>query len=152
MAQISIEEFLAAGGTDLGVSEWLNIDQERINQFADVTLDHQFIHIDPVAAAKTPFGGTVAHGFLSLSLLPHLMKDLTLVPKNVVMGVNYGFNSLRFLTPVAVNSNVRANVSVKEVIEKNPNQYLITYTVALEIEGVDKPALVAEWLTMLFTG
>jgi acyl dehydratase len=80
------------------------------------------------------------------------MKDLTLVPKNVVMGVNYGFNSLRFLTPVAVNSNVRANVSVKEVIEKNPNQYLITYTVALEIEGVDKPALVAEWLTMLFTG
>ncbi|MBL1430026.1 MAG: MaoC family dehydratase [Robiginitomaculum sp.] len=152
MAQVSIEEFLSAGGTDLGVSDWLNVDQERINQFADVTLDHQFIHIDPVAAAKTPFGGTVAHGFLSLSLLPHLMKDLTLVPKNVVMGVNYGFNSLRFLTPVAVNSNVRANVSVKEVIEKNPNQYLITYTVALEIEGVDKPALVAEWLTMLFTG
>ncbi|MCF6292783.1 MAG: MaoC family dehydratase [Robiginitomaculum sp.] len=152
MAQVSIEEFLAAGGTDLGVSDWLNVDQERINQFADVTLDHQFIHIDPEAAAKTPFGGTVAHGFLSLSLLPHLMKDLTLVPKNVVMGVNYGFNSLRFLTPVAVNSNVRANVSVKEVIEKNPNQYLITYTVALEIEGVDKPALVAEWLTMLFTG
>ncbi|MBL4617962.1 MAG: MaoC family dehydratase [Robiginitomaculum sp.] len=152
MAQVSIEEFLAAGGTDLGVSEWMNIDQERINQFADVTLDHQFIHIDPEAAAKTPFGGTVAHGFLSLSLLPHLMKDLTLVPDNVVMGVNYGFNSLRFLAPVAVNSNVRANVSVKEVIEKNPNQYLITYTVALEIEGSTKPALVAEWLTMLFTG
>ena len=100
MAQLSIEEFLSAGGTDLGVSDWLNIDQERINQFADVTLDHQFIHIDPEAAAKTPFGGTVAHGFLSLSLLPHLMTDLTLVPKNVVMGVNYGFNSLRFLRSV----------------------------------------------------
>jgi len=152
MAKVSTQELLAAGGTDLGTSDWLLVDQERINQFADVTLDHQFIHIDPVAAAKTPFGGTVAHGFLSLSLLPHLMKDLTLVPDNVVMGVNYGFNSLRFLSPVPVNSKVRANVSVKEVVEKNPGQYLITYTVALEIEGTSKPALVAEWLTMVFTG
>ncbi len=152
MAIVSKEELLSAGGTDLGTSDWLPVDQERINQFADVTLDHQFIHIDPVAAAKTPFGGTVAHGFLSLSLLPFLMKDLTLVPDNVVMGVNYGFNSLRFLSPVPVNSKVRANVSVKEVVEKKPGQYLITYTVALEIEGVEKPALVAEWLTMIFTG
>ena len=152
MAIVSKEELLAAGGTDLGTSDWMQVDQERINQFADVTLDHQFIHIDPVAAAKTPFGGTVAHGFLSLSLLPFLMKDLTLVPDNVVMGVNYGFNSLRFLSPVPVNSKVRANVSVKEVVEKNPGQYLITYAVALEIEGVEKPALVAEWLTMIFAG
>ena len=152
MAIVSKEELLSAGGTDLGSSDWLQVDQKRINQFADVTLDHQFIHIDPVAAAKTPFGGTVAHGFLSLSLLPFLMKDLTLVPDNVVMGVNYGFNSLRFLSPVPVNSKVRANVSVKEVVEKKPGQYLITYTVALEIEGVEKPALVAEWLTMIFTG
>ncbi len=152
MAIVSKEELLSAGGTNLGTSDWLQVDQERINQFADVTLDHQFIHIDPVAAAKTPFGGTVAHGFLSLSLLPFLMKDLTLVPDNVVMGVNYGFNSLRFLSPVPVNSKVRANVSVKEVVEKKPGQYLITYAVALEIEGVEKPALVAEWLTMIFTG
>lgn len=152
MANVTKEQLLAAGGTELGVSGWLNIDQDRINQFADVTLDHQFIHIDPEAAAKTPFGGTVAHGFLSLSVLPHLMQDLTLVPQNVVMGVNYGFNSLRFLNPVPVNSNVRANVSVKEVVEKKTGQYLITYSVVLEIEGIEKPALVAEWLTMIFTG
>ncbi len=117
-----------------------------------MTLDHQFIHIDPVAAAKTPFAGTIAHGFLSLSLLPNLMQNLTLVPPNVMMGVNYGFNTLRFLSPVPVDSDVRANVQVKEVVTKRPGQYLITYTVALEIKGVEKPALVAEWLTMLFTG
>jgi acyl dehydratase len=152
MAEVSLDEFLGAAGRDLGTSEWLNVDQERINKFADVTLDHQFIHIDPVAAAKTPFAGTIAHGFLSLSLLPNLMKDLTLTPPKVMMGVNYGFNTLRFLTPVAVDSDVRANVQVKDVIEKNPGQYLITYQVALEIKGVDKPALVAEWLTMIFTG
>ncbi len=152
MAEITLEEFKGATGLDLGTSDWLQVDQDRINAFADATLDHQFIHLDPVAAAKTPFGGTIAHGFLSLSLLPYLMQDLTLTPPNVMMGVNYGFNSLRFLTPVPVNSKVRANVQVKEVVEKNPNQYLITYTVALEIEGVAKPALVAEWLTMLFTG
>jgi len=143
---------MKAGGRELGTSDWIKIDQKRINEFADVTLDHQFIHIDPEAAAKTPFGGTVAHGFLSLSLLPYLMKDLVLTLPNVVMGVNYGFNSLRFLSPVPVNSKVRANVQVKEVVEKNPNQYLITYSVVLEIDGVVKPALVAEWLTMLFTG
>jgi len=150
--EISKEDFMKAGGRELGTSDWIKIDQKRINEFADVTLDHQFIHIDPEAAAKTPFGGTVAHGFLSLSLLPYLMKDLVLTLPNVVMGVNYGFNSLRFLSPVPVNSKVRANVQVKEVVEKNPNQYLITYSVVLEIDGVVKPALVAEWLTMLFTG
>jgi len=150
--EISKEDFMKAAGRELGTSDWIEIDQKRINEFADVTLDHQFIHIDPEAAAKTPFGGTVAHGFLSLSLLPHLMKDLVLTLPNVVMGVNYGFNSLRFLSPVPVNSKVRANVQVKEVVEKNPNQYLITYSVVLEIDGVVKPALVAEWLTMLFTG
>ncbi|MBL4595363.1 MAG: MaoC family dehydratase [Robiginitomaculum sp.] len=150
--EISKEDFMKAGGRELGTSDWIEIDQKRINEFADVTLDHQFIHIDPEAAAKTPFGGTVAHGFLSLSLLPYLMKDLVLTLPNVVMGVNYGFNSLRFLSPVPVNSKVRANVQVKEVVEKNPNQYLITYSVVLEIDGVVKPALVAEWLTMLFTG
>ncbi|VAV93225.1 Acyl dehydratase [hydrothermal vent metagenome] len=152
MPKVTIDELINAAGTDLGTSDWLEVDQTRINEFADVTLDHQFIHIDPEAAAKTPFGGTVAHGFLSLSLLPHLMADLTMVPDNVVMGVNYGFNSLRFLTPVAVNSKVRASVQVKEVLVKKPGQYLITYLVTLEIDGVDKPALVAEWLTMIFTG
>lgn len=151
MPHVTKDELLAASGRDLGHSEWFNVDQERINDFADVTMDHQFIHIDPEAAAKTPFGGTVAHGFLSLSLLPYLMKDLTLVPDNIQMGVNYGTNSMRFLNPVAVNSSVRAAVKVKAVEEKRPGQYLITYDVALEIEGRSKPALVAEWLTMIFT-
>jgi acyl dehydratase len=149
---VSKEELLASGGKDLGHSDWFEIDQERINAFADATLDHQFIHIDPEAAAKTPFGGTIAHGFLTLSMLPYLMKDLTMIPENVMMGVNYGFNSLRFLNPVAVNSKIRAAATIKDVIEKKPGQFLVTYSIAIEIEGADKPALVAEWLAMSFTG
>ncbi len=148
---VSKEELLASGGKDLGHSDWFEIDQERINAFADATLDHQFIHVDPEAAAKTPFGGTIAHGFLTLSMLPYLMKELTLIPENVMMGVNYGFNSLRFINPVAVNSKIRAAATIKEVVEKKPGQILVTYSVAIEIEGVDKPALVAEWLGMSFT-
>ncbi|PHS23206.1 MAG: protein dehydratase [Robiginitomaculum sp.] len=149
---VSKEELLASGGKDLGHSDWFEIDQARINAFADATLDHQFIHIDPEAAAKTPFGGTIAHGFLTLSMLPFLMKDLTMIPENVMMGVNYGFNSLRFLNPVAVNSKIRAAATIKEVIEKKPGQFLVTYSITIEIEGAAKPALVAEWLAMSFTG
>ncbi|MDQ7017959.1 MAG: MaoC family dehydratase [Robiginitomaculum sp.] len=148
---VSKEELLASGGKDLGHSDWFEIDQERINAFADATLDHQFIHVDPEAAAKTPFGGTIAHGFLTLSMLPYLMKDLTMIPENVMMGVNYGFNSLRFINPVAVNSKIRAAATIKEVIEKKPGQFLVTYSITIEIEGADKPALVAEWLAMSFT-
>ncbi len=146
------EELLAARGKDLGCSDWFQIDQDRINAFADATLDHQFIHVDEEAAKKTPFGGTIAHGFLSLSMLPYLMKELTLIPQNVVMGINYGFNSLRFLNPVPVGSKIRACAQIKDVVEKNPGQFLVTYTVKVEIEGVEKPALVAEWLTMSITG
>ncbi len=151
MPIVTLEQLTSAAGTDLGVSDWFEIDQQRINQFADVTLDHQFIHVDPIAAAKTPFGGTVAHGFLSLSLLPFLMKDLTIKPENTVMGVNYGFDSLRFLTPVAVGSSVRAAVELGDVTQKRPGQYLLNYHVTLEIKGAEKPALVAKWLTMIFT-
>ncbi len=146
------EELLAAKGKDLGCSAWFQIDQARINAFADATLDHQFIHVDEAAAKQTPFGGTIAHGFLTLSMLPHLMKDLTLIPQNVVMGINYGFNSLRFLNPVPVGSKIRACAQIKDVIEKNPGQFLVTYNVRIEIEGIEKPALVAEWLTMSITG
>ncbi len=149
---VSKEELLAANGKDLGHSDWFTIDQDRINTFADATLDHQFIHVDVEAAAKTPFGGTIAHGFLTLSMLPYLMKDLTLIPENIVMGVNYGFNSLRFLNPVVVNSKIRAAATIKDVVEKKPGQFLVTYMVSIEIEGADKPALVAEWLGMSFTG
>ena len=146
------EELESFVGKSLGHSEWLEITQDRVNQFADATLDHQFIHIDEEQAAKTPFGGTIAHGFLTLSLLSHLCAGVGVVPKNVVMGVNFGMNKVRFLNPVRVGSKVRAQTTLKEVVEKAPGQYLFTTEVTVEIEGVDKPALIAEWLTMTFTG
>ena len=145
-------EILDLAGTDLGYSDWFHIDQERVNQFADVTLDHQFIHVDPDTAAATPFGGTIAHGFLTLSLLVHLAEQLAVRPDNLVMGVNYGFDKIRFLAPVAVGSDVRAHMRVVDVAERAPGQYLLTYDVTVEIQNQDKPALVAQWLTLLVTG
>lgn len=149
---VSREQLLASKGKDLGASDWFTVDQARINAFADATLDHQFIHVDEEAAAMTPFGATIAHGFLSLSLLSYLMKGLVLIPENVVMGINYGFNSLRFLNPVKVNAKIRAKASIVNVVEKAPGQFLLTYGVSVEIEGEERPALVAEWLAMSFTG
>ncbi len=139
-------------GKDLGHSDWLEVEQERVNQFADATLDHQFIHIDPEAAAKTPFGGPIAHGFLSLSLLSHFAASCTVQPDSVVMGVNYGLNKVRFLNPVPVGSRIRAHGKLLDVVEKSPGGYLFTTEMTIEIEGVDKPAMIAEWLTMSFTG
>lgn len=135
-------------GTDLGYSDWFQIDQSRIDGFADVTLDHQYIHVDPERAALTPFGTTIAHGFLTVSLLVHLSQDLALVPENAVMGINYGINKLRFLAPVKVGSRIRAHSTVADVVEKTPGQFLITYDVTVEIEDEEKPALVAQWLSM----
>ena len=137
-------------GSEIGVSDWIAIDQERINQFADVTEDHQFIHINPDAAKMTPFGGTIAHGFLSLSLLSKFAEQGSLSIEGVAMGVNYGMDKMRFINPVPVNSRVRGRFVLKDAQEKNPGQYLITTTVTVEIDGVDKPALVADWLTMQF--
>lgn len=137
-------------GTVIGTSEWIEIDQDRVNVFADVTQDHQFIHIDPERAKKTPFGGTIAHGFLTLSLLSKFAENATITMKGVVMGVNYGLNSVRFLNPVAVNKKVRGVFTLKEAVEKKPGQFLLTYNVSVEIEGVETPALVAEWLGMQF--
>lgn len=138
-------------GTDLGASEWFTIDQDRVNEFAEVTLDHQFIHVDPSAAAATPFGGTIVHGFLTMSLLVHLAGQVILRPDDMVMGLNYGFNKLRFLAPVPVGSEVRAHVKLADAVEKDPSRYLLTYDVTIEIRGQDKPALVAEWLNMVIT-
>ena len=129
-------------GKDLGASDWVTLDQDRINTFADVTEDHQFIHIDPEKAAQTPFGGTVAHGFLTLSMLT----------ENTVMGVNYGFDKVRFIQPVRAGQEVRSQVKPLSVMERAPGQYLIKSEVTVEIKGEDKPALVAEWLGLLFTG
>jgi acyl dehydratase len=135
-------------GKDLGRSDWLLIEQERINQFADCTGDHQFIHVDPEKAALTPFGTTIAHGFLSLSLLPALTSGIQVLPQGLKMGVNYGLDSLRFIQPVKVGSRVRAQVTLLDVTEKNPGQWLLKSRVTLEIEGVEKPAFIAESLAL----
>ena len=138
-------------GTELGVSDWFAIDQRRINDFADATEDHQYIHVDAEKAAKTPFGTTIAHGLLTLSLLPRLVGEVGAGMKNVVMGINYGFEKVRFLAPVKVESRVRARVKLQEFQEKNPGQYLLKQEITIEIENEAKPALIAEWLTMLMT-
>ena len=137
-------------GKELGRSEWLTIDQERINLFAEATGDYQFIHVDPVKAAQTPFGSTIAHGFLSLSLIPKLMEDILILPQGAKMVVNYGLDSVRFIQPVKVNSRVRLKVDMNEVIEKKPGQWLLKATATLEIEGSDKPAYIAEPLSLCF--
>lgn len=136
-------------GSELGVSEWIGIDQARINAFADTTEDHQYIHVDPARAAQTPFGGTIAHGFLTLSLLPRMMQDVGAGMEGAVMGINYGFDKVRFLAPVKVDSRVRARAKLLDAQEKAPGQFLIKQEITVEIENETKPALVAEWLTMV---
>ncbi|GHF26786.1 nodulation protein NodN [Kordiimonas sediminis] len=137
-------------GKETGVSEWLTIDQERINVFADVTLDNQFIHVDPEAAAKSPFGTTIAHGFLTLSLLSHFSLEACVGIEGTQMGVNYGLDKVRFLAPVKVDSRIRARVVLKEVTEKPGNRFLMKNEFTIEIEGEDTPALIAEWLFLAF--
>ena len=117
-----------------------------------MTDDHQFIHLDEEKAAQTPFGGTIAHGFLTLSCLVPMCQDSGLMPENIVMGINYGFNKVRFLTPVRAGKRVRAHVEVTDVDAKDDNRFLITQAVTVEIEGEDNPALVAEWLSMVVAG
>jgi len=134
-------------GKSLGAGPWFTIDQNRINGFADVTIDHQFIHVDLEKAKETPFGGTIAHGFLTLSLIVHLTEDLMLVPAEATMTMNYGFDKIRFLNPVKTGSRVRAKISIGDITEKGAN-VLIKQIVEVEIEGADKPALIGEWLTM----
>lgn len=137
-------------GKRLGHSTWLRIDQQRINQFAECTGDHQFIHVDPEKARQTPFGTTIAHGFLSLSLMPKLMEDILLIPEGLKMAVNYGLDSVRFIQPVAVNSNVRLAVELLDATEKNPGQWLLKARAILEMEGQEKPGYIAEALTLCF--
>ncbi len=149
--EVSVDELQARRGEEVGVSDWFEIDQKRVNAFADVTEDHQFIHVNRLKAKLTPFGGTIAHGFLTLSLLTHLTADTALVPTGTKMGVNYGFDKVRFLQPVRVGRRVRARVRLLSVIERNPGQYLTKSEITVEIDGEDKPALVAEWLALLFT-
>lgn len=147
--RIKAEDLPSLIGKDLDPSPWLEITQERVNQFADATNDHQFIHVDPDRAAHTPFGGPIAHGFLSLSLLSYLNAQSAVVPENLVMGVNYGSDKIRYLMPVRVGKRIRALQKVLEVTEKKPGNWLLKYQVTVEIEGEETPALIAEMLSML---
>ncbi|MBV4486738.1 MaoC family dehydratase [Pseudomonas sp. SWRI153] len=150
MPYVPVAELKDYVGKELGRSDWLTIDQARINLFAEATGDFQFIHVDPVKAAQTPFGSTIAHGFLSLSLMPKLMEDILVLPEGVKMVVNYGLDSVRFIQPVKVDSKVRLKVDMVEVTEKKPGQWLLKATATLEIEGSDKPAYIAEPLSLCF--
>ena len=146
----SLDEIRANVGTDIGTSDWILIDQPRIAAFADATEDHQFIHVDAAAAAQTPFGGTIAHGFLSLSLLSRMAADVMLRPDTLKMGVNYGLDRVRFIAPVRSGKRVRGQFTLDSVEEKAPGQLLTRHTVTVEIEGEAKPALTAIWLGMMF--
>lgn len=148
MKTIAKQEIGQYVGYQAEPTEWHQVTQEQINQFADCTLDHQFIHTDPERAKETPFGGTIAHGFLSLSMLSHFAESFSLTLDGIYMGVNYGFDSIRFLAPVKVNSRIRAHAKILEITEKNPAQFVTKTEVTIEIENEEKPALIAVWIGM----
>nr|WP_225779380.1 MaoC family dehydratase [Pseudomonas sp. Marseille-Q3773] len=150
MPHVPVTELSLYVGKELGRSAWLKIDQQRINLFAEATGDFQFIHVDPVKAAQTPFGCTIAHGFLTLSLIPQLIEDILVLPQGLKMVVNYGLDSVRFIQPVKVDSQVRLKVDLAEVQEKKPGQWLLKAIATLEIDGEAKPAYIAESLSLCF--
>ncbi len=135
-------------GYQAAATDWFQITQDQINQFADCTLDHQFIHVDEEKAKATPFGSTIAHGFLSLSMLSHFAEEFSLLIDGFYMGLNAGFDKVRFLQPVSVNSRIRAHAKILSIEEKKPGQFRLSTEVTIEIEGVDTPALVAEWISV----
>lgn len=149
MPVASFEAIRARIGEEVGCSSWLTVDQDRIDAFADATEDRQFIHVDPAAAAATPFGGTIAHGFLTLSLLSRMGAEAMMVPEGLKMGVNYGLESVRFLAPVRSGKRVRGRFTLDSVDEKGPGRVLMRHRVSVEIEGEDKPALTALWLGLM---
>ena len=150
MPLATLDEIRNHIGEEVGVSSWVLIDQARIDAFAGATDDRQFIHVDPEAAAQTPFGGTVAHGFLTLSLLSRLGAEAMLLPDGLRMAVNYGLDRVRFLAPVRSGSRMRGRFRLDSVEEKAPGQILMRHNVTVEIEGEAKPALTAEWLGLMF--
>jgi len=150
--RISVEEYANLEGLELEPSPWLEITQDRINQFADATNDHQFIHVDPVRASQTPFGGTIAHGYLTLSLLSDMITSSLPLPDGLVMGINYGSDKVRYLAPVRVGQRIRAKMKIAGIDEKRPGQWLVKTAVTVEIEGESTPALIAEILSMFVVG
>ena len=149
---VPAEKLIEYVGQEIGSSDWFEVDQDRIDMFADATLDHQFIHIDEAAAAQTPFGGTIAHGFLTLSLMTKLCSENSVYPEGIVMGVNYGLDKVRFLNPVRAGKRVRAHTEIMSVDRKDANRFLVKQAVTVEIEGEDTPAVYAEWLGMSIIG
>ena len=145
---VSVEKLKTMIGKDNGISDWVLIDQEKVNLFADATGDHQWIHIDVEQAKKGPFGGTIAHGFLTLSLIPLFGSSGKYLPEGMKMVVNYGLNKVRFIAPVLVGSKIRSKMIISGVEEKEPGRILLTTTHTIEIEGQNKPACVAESLAM----
>ncbi|WP_431848274.1 MaoC family dehydratase [Allosphingosinicella sp.] len=151
MPVATLDQIRAQVGQEIGVSPWIAIDQAAIDQFAEVTGDRQFIHVDPVAAAQTPFGGTVAHGFLTLSLLSQMASHVMLVPETTRMAANYGLDSVRFLAPVRAGKRIRGRFVLKAAEEKRPGEWRFVHAVTVEIEGESKPALLADWVGLIFT-
>jgi len=150
MPLAALDEIRSRIGDEVGVSGWIMLGQARIEQFADATEDRQFIHVDPAAAAQTPFGGTIAHGFLTLSLLSRMGAEAMLIPEGLTMAVNYGFDRVRFLAPVRSGKRIRGRFTLDSIEEKAPGQWLLRHTVTVEIEGEEKPALSAQWLGLMF--
>jgi len=147
--QIEASELASLVGAEVGVSDWMRIDQEMIDRFADATLDHQFIHVDPVRAAQTPYGGTIAHGLLVVSLFPHLFADaFDYEVRDVRTRLNYGYDRIRFTSPIPVNSRVRARFVLSEAAEKSRGQWRLTFSVTAEVEGAERPVVVADWVRM----
>ncbi|MDA9008547.1 MaoC family dehydratase [Alphaproteobacteria bacterium] len=145
---VSLETMLGQVGQEVGLSDWFSINQDRIDAFADLTEDHQFIHVDQArAVAETPFGGTIAHGFLTLSMVTAMAENCLPFIEGVGMGINYGFDKVRFLSPVRSGSRVRGHYVLTSCEERKAGEVSITWAVSVEIEGQDKPALAAEWLT-----
>ena len=147
---VPAEKLVDYVGQEIGSSDWFEVDQDRIDMFADATLDHQFIHIDSEKATPL-FGSTIAHGFLSLSLVPHLTSQAVLAPENLKMVFNYGLDKVRFINPVNVGSKVRTHSKCISVDDKVDGRYLMKTEVTMEIEGVEKPAYIAETLSMFVT-
>ncbi|PKN51425.1 MAG: enoyl-CoA hydratase [Deltaproteobacteria bacterium HGW-Deltaproteobacteria-13] len=145
---VSVEKLKTMVGRDNGTSDWVLIDQERVNRFADATDDHQWIHVDIEQARKGPFSGTIAHGFLTLSLIPLFTSSGKYLPEGMRMAVNYGLNKVRFIAPVPVGSRIRSKMAISGVEEKEQGRLLVTITHTIEIEGQDKPACIAEALAM----
>lgn len=152
MPVIKASELADWVGKEVGTSEWVDVGQDRINAFAECTGDHQFIHVDEEKAKATPFGGTIAHGLLTLSLLPMMSYGTTLGLEGTVMGINYGYDKVRFLNPVRAGSKVRAKHVLVDAAEKQPGRWLLSYDVTVEIDGIETPALIARSLVMIVVG